>query len=104
MDAPDTVTEAMAELRAAGYGLDVDLVDGVLRASDGQSCDCTQAVVERVYRFEGESDPGDESIVLGLRLPGADRGAVLVSAYGPAADPAMAEQLAGLVQRAPRTP
>jgi hypothetical protein len=104
MDAPDTVTEAMAELRAAGYRLDVDLVGGVLQTSDGASCDCAEAVVDRVYRFEGESDPGDEAIVLGLSLPGADRRGLLVSAYGPGADPGLAEQLAGLVQRSPRTP
>ncbi|MEZ5137410.1 MAG: hypothetical protein R2711_01060 [Acidimicrobiales bacterium] len=44
-------------------------------------------MVEKLYRFEGPSDPGDEMVVFGLRDPISDRRGVLATGYGPAADP-----------------
>ena len=45
------------------------------------------AVVDYTFRFEGDSDPGDEAIVLGVHCGDSDRKGVVVSAYGPDADP-----------------
>ena len=39
------------------------------------------------YRFEGASDPDDMSIVVGLRCRICGRTGVVVSAFGPDADP-----------------
>jgi hypothetical protein len=67
---PSTVTEALNALREAGYTVDYQLVDGSLRADGGNApCPIGQAVVERFYRFEGPSDPGDQMIVYALRDP-----------------------------------
>jgi hypothetical protein len=49
--------------------------------------------VDHVFRFEGQSDPDDEMIVMGLSCPACGRRGVLVSAYGPGADPEHAEAL-----------
>ena len=48
-------------------------------------------IVDHRFRFEGNSDPGDEAIVLGLRYPDTEIRATLVSAFGLGADPATAE-------------
>jgi hypothetical protein len=95
--APSTVTEAVAFLRAAGYRDDVEL--------DGSTMSCARTqlkyalanvIVDHTFRFEGDSDPGDEAIVLGLRYPDTDIKATLVSAFGHDADPETAEFLARL--------
>ena len=97
---PDTVTEAVALLRAEGYTADYELVDGVLRADlESASCAIDQAQVERLYRFEGPSDPGDEMIVFGLRDPATGVRGTLATAFGHAADPALAPHLADLSRR-----
>jgi hypothetical protein len=87
-DAPETVTEAVAQLRNEGYTDEVLIVDGTLRWREfGAACSVSDALVEAMYRFEGESDPGDEMVVFGLRDPGSGALGTLASAYGLAADP-----------------
>ena len=44
-------------------------------------------VVEKTFRFEGVSDPGDASIVLGVRCPICAAAGIIVSAYGADAEP-----------------
>ena len=91
---PSTVTEALGALHDAGYTVDYQLVDGVLRAEGGNApCPIDQAVVERFYRFEGPSDPGDQMIVFGVRDPNTGLRGSLAAAYGPAADPGLYDSL-----------
>lgn len=92
-DAPDTVTEALALLVADGYTADFNLVVGTSRCPGGAAHGLEGAVIERQFRFEGESDPEDEAIVLGVHCPGCDARGVVVSAYGPTADPALLAKL-----------
>jgi hypothetical protein len=94
MDAPDTVVDALAELNRTGYDVEFRLEDGHLRwDGDTRTCPCSEAVVERMYRFEGPSDPGDEMVVFGLRDPATGRRGHLAAGYGPAADPALMESI-----------
>ena len=89
---PDTVTEAVALLEAEGYTHDfnADLEQGsTVCPACAAPHRLADAVIEREYRFEGPSDPGDEAIVLGLRCPSCGERGVLVSAFGPSADPAL---------------
>jgi hypothetical protein len=98
--APDTVTDALALLRAEGYTFDFELIDGQLSTgADCPACSPESAVVERVYRFEGDSDPGDEMIVFGLHDPASDRRGTMAAGFGPAADPERTEHLRGLASR-----
>jgi hypothetical protein len=91
---PSTVTEALNALREAGYTIDFQLVGGALRADGGNApCPIDQAVVERFYRFEGPSDPGDQMIVFGVRDPNTGSRGSLAAAYGPAADPNLYDHL-----------
>ena len=102
-DAPDTVTEAVALLRAEGYAEDFDLNGARFTCPVcGAAHPLEQGVVEQIFRFEGDSDPGDEAIVLGVRCPGRPGKGVIVSAYGPDADPEHAALLAALARSADR--
>ena len=100
MDAPDTVTEALAMLDREGYDVDFQFVDGEITWEGRQQrCAVDDVVVEQVMRFEGPSDPGDEMIVFGLRDPSTGARGRLASAFGSAADPELVEHLAGLASR-----
>ena len=93
-DSPDTVTEAVTLLQTEGYGGDFNLADGSWVCPQCHTAHVTtDAVIERQFRFEGESDPGDEAIVLGVRCPTCDARGIVVSAYGPDADPALLDHL-----------
>jgi hypothetical protein len=97
---PVTVTEAVAIMRESGYVEDFELVDGALRSHGGNApCPIGEAVVERVYRFEGPSDPGDQMIVFGLLDPISGVRGTLAAPYGPAADPTLYDHLSDLGKR-----
>jgi hypothetical protein len=82
--APATVTEAVAALVADGYTTDFSVAPGgMLRCGDCDTLhDPGQALVDRIVRFEGETDPGDEAIVFALTCGGCGIKGTLVSAYG----------------------
>ena len=94
------MTEALEVLRQAGYTVDYQLVDGALHAGGGNApCPIDQAIVERFYRFEGPSDPGDLMIVFALRDPNTDVRGALAAAYGPTADPDLYDHLTRQLRR-----
>ena len=94
---PSTVTEAVALLRREGYLDDVEIDGAALACARTESVHpLSSVVVDHTFRFEGDSDPADEAIVLGLRFPDADLKAVLVSAFGPGAAPETAAFFARL--------
>lgn len=98
--APETITDALSLLAADGYTQDFDVAGGSALCPECDTRhDLSHSVIERQYRFEGPSDPGDEAIVLGLRCPACGASGVIASAYGPDADPALFAVLA----RLPRT-
>ena len=100
MNDPETVVDALRMLKADGYEIEFQLVDGALVCNaDARACPASDVKVERLYRFEGPSDPGDEMIVFGLRDPESGRRGVLASAFGSAADPELLEHLHGLSAR-----
>ncbi len=99
---PATVTEALAYLADRGYDNEFSIDDDGRGLRDAaQLHELSTAEVDYRFRFEGASDPGDESIVLGVTCSGEHRG-VVVSAYGPTADPAHAAVLQAL-SRPPTT-
>ena len=98
MEAPDTVTEAVELLTREGYVDDFRLcADGIVAAGHDAPHPTSTAIVDFTFRFEGDSDPGDEAIVLGVRCATCGRRGILVSAFGPAADPAAFAHLVNLV-------
>lgn len=100
MKEPDTVTEAVQLLKGDGYEAEVDLIGSELHwGRGGPASPVDVAQVDRVYRFEGPSDPGDEMVVFALSDPGTGTKGVLASAFGPTADPEVLDQLIGLTRR-----
>jgi hypothetical protein len=95
--AVDTVTEAVAFLQSEGYILDLVLTRGGLREAAHSEVQPTETcTVDYQFRFEGDSDPGDENIVLGVRCTALDTKGIVVSAYGKDADPDHVEVLEAL--------
>jgi len=84
----ETLTEAIDRLRGDGYAHDFFAVaDGKLRCRQcGTELDASTLTITNVVRFEGESDPEDESVLYGLSFDGTPAG--LYSApYGSSATP-----------------
>jgi hypothetical protein len=95
--APDTVTEAMALLEAEGYRDPVELTAGglvcVSCGADTPPTALADVQVDHIFRFEGESDPDDEMIVVGVSCAACQARGIIVSAYGVDADEAHAAAL-----------
>jgi hypothetical protein len=98
---PETVLEAVQFLERQGYTANLIVrPDGTIRCGACQRTHPIEgALVDRVFRYEGASDPDDEAIVLGVRCPHCGTKGVVVSAYGPAAEPAVLRQLQFLDER-----
>lgn len=79
----ETMSEATARLRAAGYVENWIAEDGKLRClTCTATYDPVSVTVDEVVRFEGPSDPGDEAILFALSGPCGHRGQ-FSAAYGP---------------------
>ncbi len=103
MPTPDTVTEAVVFLASEGYVDDFRLCgEGILDPGTGAAHPVATATVDYTFRFEGPSDPGDQAIVLGVHCVGWGRKGVIVSAYGPDAEPETAALLVALTETAER--
>ena len=98
---PTTVTEAVDDLRADGYQVDFSVAEGGMLRCDqcGTLHDPHEAQVDRIARFEGETDPGDEAIVFALTCSGCQLKGTLVSAYGASVSPEEAAVVTGLSGR-----
>ena len=94
-DAPDTVSEAVVMLEAEGYTSPFVQSGGDLVCGTCGACSPFESlVVDRFFRFEGPSDPADEAIVLGVHCSVCGARGIIVSAFGPDADPDEFEHLA----------
>ena len=90
-------TPQIEALRAAGYAGDYEIVADRLVLRGRGPVDPADVHVDQQYRFEGASDPDDESLVLALHDPVTGDQGVLITAYGPSASAAEAAVLGGLV-------
>ena len=89
----ETLAEAIARLTAAGFGDDFRATPrGLLAAAAGETFEPESLEIEEVVRFEGATDPADESILFALRGRSGVRG-TYAAAYGPAMDPLDAEMI-----------
>jgi hypothetical protein len=84
--AMETVTEAIQRLRRAGY-LDEYGADRKGLKSQGRNRVFSPETfhVDEIVRFEGESDPGDESAIFALTSEDGTKGTYTV-AFGPLMD------------------
>lgn len=85
----DTLSAATNGLRTRGYSLDFNLAENCL-ICQGTRFDIDDFEIVEVYRFEGNTDPGDASIVYAIEGKDGEKG-VLVSGYGISAEGMSAE-------------
>lgn len=78
-----TVSEVLNNLKLTGYTVDFNLDDNCLIChSNSLKIHPDEFVVDKHYRFEGLSDPGDEAIVYAISSTKHDIKGTLVDGYG----------------------
>ncbi|KAA8476262.1 hypothetical protein BDE36_1239 [Arcticibacter tournemirensis] len=83
MENYQTMVEALDGLKQRGFTLDFNLANGVLHnSSENIVLQPEDFSICEVHRFEGMSDPGDNSIVYGIRSDKYNVKGVFVNAYG----------------------
>ena len=81
----DSPSHAINDLKQRGYTEDFNLKENCLVCND-QQFKSEEYEIKEVYRFEGDSDPGDEAIVLGIESANGIKG-ILVNGYGYSSEP-----------------
>ena len=95
-----TVTEVISYLRTQGYAEDFNLQQNCLQCRDGHfSVFHDEFVIDKVYRFEGDSDPADEATVYAISSPKYSIKGILVNGAGIYTDAVTDEMLASLVMK-----
>jgi hypothetical protein len=96
MEPYTTMTEAVDGLNSRGFTSNFEFIDDKLQAmeSDRRFAADELTIVEH-YRFEGITNPADESIVFAIESRDGTRG-VLVDAYGVYANPELTTFLKGV--------
>lgn len=92
-----TVTEAVADLGDRGYKLNFNLSKAYLSCADqDMHLRPEEFHIDETYRFEGDTDPGDEMVVYAVSSESRGVKGILVNAYGPYSDEISAELVAKL--------
>ena len=82
----DTLSQAVNDLQARGYTDDLTLHEEcVICNGTNTALQPDEFVIDEFHRFEGESNPSDESIVYAISSAKHDVRGVLVNAFGPGA-------------------
>ena len=82
MYAYDTVAEAVKGLKQRGYTIDFNLeADRIFCDKTPLSLKAADFEITEFYRFEGESDPADESVVYAIESRNGQKG-LLVTGFG----------------------
>ena len=68
-----TVSKALQELNDKGFTTDFNLEEDRIKNS------ADDFEIEHIYRYEGESDPGDEATVYGIKAKTGEKGVFVVS-------------------------
>src|ERR1043165_9047423 len=83
-----TLSETINELRKEGYTEDFNLLQDCLECPQGHYKMFTDEFkVDKYFRFEGESNPSDSSILYAISSDRYNSKGVLVNAYGIYSEP-----------------
>lgn len=92
----ETLVEALNDLRARGYTYNFNIRPDCLHCVEAdQLLDPRQFEIAEVHRFEGMSNPDDNTVLYAIESHSGLRG-VLVNAYGLYADPLSDDMIAKL--------
>jgi len=76
------LVEILEELRGKGYTADFLLIkEGLLSKNTNEVFKPQDLIIERVYRFEGDSNPDDMAVMYGIKGLNGVKG-VVIDAYG----------------------
>jgi hypothetical protein len=92
----ETVSKAIEDLRKQGYTTDFNLDENAIVCNVGKFSANDFEVVD-VYRYEGDSDPGDEAAVYAIKSSNGLKG-VLVTGYGASSETTSPEILRKLTE------
>lgn len=88
MESYDTLTEAIAALRKKGYVEDFNLRENCIECQQGKfKLFHDQFQIDSYYRFEGMTNPDDQSILYAISSPELNLKGTLVNGYGIYSDP-----------------
>lgn len=100
MNSYTTVSEAVNDLVRKGYADRLQLEADCLYCAEKQTRLSPNAFhIDAFYRFEGETDPADETIVYAISSVDEEVKGVLVNAFGVYADTATDELISKLAIR-----
>ncbi len=87
----NTLVETLQNLRKQGYVCDFLLNGGKIHCKDtDEKFNANELLIDRVYRFEGESNPDDMSVLYAISSSNGTKG-IIVDAYGTYEDEELGE-------------
>lgn len=93
----DTVSQTITALQKEGYLENFNLMGNCIECRDGHfKVLHDEFVIDKFYRFEGESDPGDEATVYAISSPKYGIKGILVNGGGIYSDDITNEMLEAL--------
>jgi hypothetical protein len=82
----DTVSEALTDLKSRGFQYDFNIKNDCFYCPNLQrEYEPRQLQVKETYRFEGDTDPGDEAVIYAIATDDGVQG-TFVNGYGTYAD------------------
>lgn len=83
MESYVTLSGTMSELRKEGYVEDFNLLQNCLECRNGKfQVFADEFKIDKYYRFEGQSNPSDQSILYAISSDRHQLKGILVNAYG----------------------
>ena len=90
----DTVTEALKDLKLRGFTIDFNIAFDKIICSENKIClNPNEFEITEVYRFEGDTDPGDENVVYAIESKDGNVKGTMSSAYGTYAESISTEMI-----------
>ena len=87
----NTLVDAINELRSRGYDCDFIFDNGVMLCRDtNRRFGPDELTIEEIFRFEGDSNPDDMSVLYGISAHDGTKG-IVVDAYGMYEDASITE-------------
>jgi hypothetical protein len=97
MENYSNLIEAISGLRKEGYTEDFNLKQNCMECRNGEfKIFHDEFHIDKSYRFDGDTDPTDESIIYAISSQKYGLKGVLVNGYGISSDPLTDEMLAKL--------
>ena len=94
MQTYDTVTEALKDLKLRGFTIDFNIAFDKIICNDNNIClNPHEFEIVEVYRFEGDTDPGDQSVIYAIESKDEKVKGTMSGAYGTYAESISTEMM-----------